>query len=300
MNIKNYPKVLLLILIIIFSSSSKAYASIIENLSEGQSITKVLTTLEQHRAVLKEALENATERVIIVSPYISEYALSADKLEEIIQKCTVKHIDITIYTDSKLDRQFNSMALKPNASKGRQTLRTIEVNFRILDKIHAKILIKDQDLIVIGSFNWLSAVRDSANQFSNHEQSIVVMGDEANNLIETSLKGINTVSEISTPYSKAYDATKADTSDYLDVAMTLSGPLYENLSFNEQIEFTRKLKKKADSSSEESEENSSSDETSTGDGEESNSDVDSDLRDMLVKARTKALKEASNKSRNDG
>lgn len=301
MNIKNYPRTLLLSLIVIFFHSvPKTYASVIEDLNDGESKTKVLTTLEQHRNVLKEVLEKATERVIIVSPYISEYALSADQIVKIIQTCTDKNIDITIYIDSKLDREFNKTTLKPNAKVGRQTLREVEVDFRILDKIHAKVLIKDEDLIVIGSFNWLSAIRDSNHRFANHEQSIVVMGYEADNLIKTSLKGIETVSEISTPYSKAHDATKADKSDYLDIAMTLSGSLYDKLSNDDQMRLTWKLEKKARSSSDESGEDSNSDETSGGSEEDSGSDVDNDLLVMFGEARSKALKDASKKSGNDG
>lgn len=294
MSIKNYIKFLLLpfITICIYCSST-SYSSVIKEIEEGKSTIKVLTTLDEHRTLLKEVLDQATKRVVIVSPYISSWALTADDIVETLQD---KPLEISIFTDLKLDQEYNNKTLKPNAKIGRRSLRKALVDFRVLNKIHAKILIKDDDLIAIGSFNWLSAVRDSNSQYSNHEQSILVQGSNAENLIETSLRGILSVTEIKTPYSRAYDTTETDKSDGFEVTIATSRQeIYENLSFEEQREFTDLVERLAKSSS-------SSNSSSDNSDKDSSSDTDrlDTVKDLYEKGRKEYLHKANNKRGNDG
>ncbi|MBA3604144.1 MAG: hypothetical protein H0W50_11025 [Parachlamydiaceae bacterium] len=219
---------------------------------------ELLTTLDEHRDLLKNCLNDAGERVIIVSPYISSRAINDDKILDIIDNKQQNGCTVTVYTDYKLDRQYGKEQLKDNAQFGRDLLRKAYINFRILDKIHAKVLIKDDDLIVIGSFNWLSAVRDSNNNFARLEQSIVVRGEEAKSLIEKSLSGLKTVDEIKTAYSDALDiyeeAIKGDELDIANSVITLRGVLpfeqqqycsedFENIMNSEDLSDSKRNKK---------------------------------------------------------
>lgn len=175
-------------------------------LPQSSAATEILTTLDEHRDALTQVLENAKKRVIIVSPYITTYAISSDDLISKIGEAQGRGVEVVIYTDNRLDTKDG--ALKPTALEGRKQLAQAITGLFVAKKIHAKVLISDDDEITVGSFNWLSALRDEANQYSNHEQSIRVTGASAAALIEKSIKGLDTLEMIENEYSKFYQKYK--------------------------------------------------------------------------------------------
>ena len=65
---------------------------------------RVLSTLADHQNALDSAINLAENELIIVSPFISNNALSADKLCIKLKKIiTEKGVKVTVITDSKLD-----------------------------------------------------------------------------------------------------------------------------------------------------------------------------------------------------
>lgn len=155
------------------------------SLPQSSAAPEILTTLEEHRDALTQVLENAQTRVIIVSPYITTYAISSDDLISKIKSAQNRGVQVVIYTDNRLDTTKDG-SLKPTALEGRKKLAQAFSGLFVAKKIHAKVLISDDDDITVGSFNWLSALRDEANQYSNHEQSLRVAGEAAKVLIEKS------------------------------------------------------------------------------------------------------------------
>ena len=136
-----------------------------------------ISTLEKHSRAIKQCFITARERVIIVSPFISIEALNADNIPDLIKECISKDISVTVYTDKFLDSPKGN--LKVNAEKGRKTLIKSGVKLEILKGIHNKCIAVDENILIEGSFNWLSAVRDESNPYYRHEVSQIIQGEEA-------------------------------------------------------------------------------------------------------------------------
>lgn len=182
-------------------------------LPQSSAATEILTTLDEHRATLTSVLATAQKRVIIVSPYITEYAIRSDDLIAKIVAAQVRGVQVVVYTDNRLDTKDG--ALKPTALEGRKQLAQAFSGLFVAKKVHAKVLISDDDEITIGSFNWLSALRDEANQYSNHEQSLCVTGDAAKALIEKSITALDALEAMENDYSAFYSSYQQNILSYL-------------------------------------------------------------------------------------
>lgn len=139
-----------------------------------------LPTLEQHQNYLQEAFERATEKIIICSPFISnnaeyEYDIDLDLLRLTSQRGV--QIIFVCSEQSQGYAQSNFLTFLRQAN-------CPNVHLFQTRNFHLKTIIVDDSEIAEGSFNWLSAVRDSNSQFHNHEATIVIEGPAAKALIE--------------------------------------------------------------------------------------------------------------------
>ena len=148
-------------------------------------------TLERHRLCLASAFTKAKRRIIIVSPFISIYALNADDLLTKVKECVAKNVEVVIYTDNCLD--VVNGQLKPSSKQGREALIEAGADLHVLNGIHNKALVIDENVLIEGSFNWLSAVRDKNNIHFRYEVSHIIMKDEAKLQIAQLLKDLENV-----------------------------------------------------------------------------------------------------------
>jgi len=134
-------------------------------------VIRRLRTLQEHRDILARGLQDARHRVVIVSPYLSDAAIKADQLDTLIAKAVRRGVEVVIYTDSQLDVDPRTSSLKPRAAVAREKLRACGTDLRVVRRIHNKTLCIDEMIIVTGSFNWLSAVRDETHAYQRYEES---------------------------------------------------------------------------------------------------------------------------------
>lgn len=121
--------------------------------SRQQSANRILNTYD-HRPLLLKALKDARNQVVIVSPWIKRSGLNQEVLS-LIEKALQKKVQIVIGygisdqqdSDPKILNQLQKMS---NKEYGRY-LQIINLN-----NTHEKVLICDNDFLVITSFNWLS------------------------------------------------------------------------------------------------------------------------------------------------
>lgn len=128
-----------------------------------------LTTLEGHTSELRQAFRQAQETLVIFSPYLKATAIYWDDILNEVKACS-QRAKITICFDHKLNNdpeEALNMA-RHLANSGARVIR--------LRNIHSKILYYDGRLLVEGSFNWLSAVREPRNTYSRVESSLVYEG----------------------------------------------------------------------------------------------------------------------------
>ena len=150
-----------------------------------------LSTLEAHIGLLQQALKEATKRLLIVSPFISIRAIEHDDLIPRIRETVRRGVEVVVYSDSRLDYNGRTGLLKEEANAGRQALIENGVKLVLLKGIHNKSLAIDNDLLVEGSFNWLSASRDEV--YSRHECSIKLLHPEATKHISNLVKELDRI-----------------------------------------------------------------------------------------------------------
>ncbi|WP_315163177.1 AAA domain-containing protein [Capnocytophaga leadbetteri] len=135
-------------------------------------------TLEEHRAILKKCFRQAEKELIICSPFVSINAIEEDNITDLIKEAISRTVKVTIITDEKFDIQNGQ--LKENSKNGREVIQSSGATLLIYPKIHSKTICVDDKIFIVGSFNWLSAVRNEER--ANKEDSIVLEGDVAKNI----------------------------------------------------------------------------------------------------------------------
>lgn len=125
-----------------------------------------------HDAFLRGVLADVQRELHIVSPWITRQALEQTRLGDYIAAASARGVRISVYTDRALNTDRSA-----RTATGRDDLQTVKaimtsagVEVIEVRDVHSKIVMADNDLYCVGSFNWLSAARDGA--YARHETSI--------------------------------------------------------------------------------------------------------------------------------
>lgn len=134
---------------------------------------ELLGSTEEHDSCLENALSTAVCDLVIVSPWISRQGIERFELCRKVSEAHQRGVSITIYTDIELNQDRANFSpsgdLITDGSYAALTAAGARIEF--VSKIHSKILVADESMMCIGSFNWLSAAR--AGKYKRHEVSIV-------------------------------------------------------------------------------------------------------------------------------
>lgn len=144
-----------------------------------------ITTLDKHRKCLQYCFEEAEKRLLIFSPFISKTAITADRVSDFIKTAIERGVCVIIVTDEYLDMANGQ--LKESAESGRNILRETGAKLIVYKGIHNKTICVDDKLLIEGSFNWLSSVRDENSPYCRKETSVMLQGDGVNDLINNIL-----------------------------------------------------------------------------------------------------------------
>ena len=135
-----------------------------------------LTSLQEHRSILQHSFELAQRELVIVSPTISAIAIRADSIPEYIASAVSRGVSVIVYTDARLDLDRNKGTLQQRSSEGRELLVNAGAQVIVANGIHNKSLAIDDTVLIEGSFNWLSAVRDERSPYQKEETSWCYQG----------------------------------------------------------------------------------------------------------------------------
>lgn len=137
---------------------------------------RTLTSLNEHREALLNAIYEAKRELVIVSPTISINAIKTDRIAERLQEAVARGVKVTVYTDRELDLQNG--ALKLATIEGRLALLASGVRLAVINGIHNKTIAIDDHTVISGSFNWLSAVRTVGSKHQKYEESNIERGKD--------------------------------------------------------------------------------------------------------------------------
>lgn len=152
------------------------------DLREAQGQLRSLRDAAEHDAFLLEMLSGEADRYLIVSPWIKRRTMERTGILRALELAAGRGASVDVYADPLLNSD-----LMPNGStqidEAEDALKRIGVTLHRLEKLHSKIVAVADDILCVGSFNWLSADREG--QFARHETSYVYRGEEVADEIRT-------------------------------------------------------------------------------------------------------------------
>lgn len=139
-----------------------------------------LHDVAEHDGFLKQTLETARHQVQIVTPWLVERWMQQSGALDLMGHAVQRGVQVTVYTDLRFNTDIKRTQPKGDPQRIAEfrdaiaALRARSVEVRIVHKVHSKILMADDELLCVGSFNWLSAQRHG--DYVHHETSMVYRG----------------------------------------------------------------------------------------------------------------------------
>ncbi len=147
-----------------------------------------LTDLDAHDGFLRDVLEECRSDIHIVTPWLTDRGLQGARIVPLIEAAANSGVSVTVYTDRALNDRRGKQD-KGAIESFVAAKRNLEVAGAIVVEVkdvHSKIVMADNNIYCVGSFNWLSAAREGA--FVRHETSLAYRGTSVSPEIET-MKG---------------------------------------------------------------------------------------------------------------
>lgn len=150
--------------------------------------TKIFTLhgVEQHDNFLNQTFENTGKHITIVSPWLTWQKLEQTGfLDSMIAACS-RGINVTIVTDRSYNTEHNDFEKRKekqqNLKAALDKLNALGIATKLVNRVHSKIVIGDDGLLCVGSFNWFSATREA--RYERYDTSMVYCGDNLKGEIE--------------------------------------------------------------------------------------------------------------------
>ncbi len=150
--------------------------------------TKIYTLhgVEQHDNFLNQTFENTSKHITIVSPWLTWQKLEQTGfLDSMIAACS-RGINVTIVTDRSYNTEHKDFEKRKekqqNFKAALEKLNALGIATKLVKRVHSKIVIGDDGLLCVGSFNWFSATREA--RYERYDTSMVYCGDNLKGEIE--------------------------------------------------------------------------------------------------------------------
>jgi KaiC/GvpD/RAD55 family RecA-like ATPase len=136
-----------------------------------------------HDAFLRDVLARSRREVQVVTPWLTQHALVESGLIPALSAAVARGIALTVYTDHTLNahRVARDRRAIADLARALDTLREVGADLIEVFDVHSKIVMADNGLFCVGSFNWFSAARDGA--YARHETSVAYKGPAVANEI---------------------------------------------------------------------------------------------------------------------
>ena len=171
-----------------------SYPVIREDLATGKSNPYLLQNFEEHDDFLLKTLASASSEVQIFSPWINLVRIREIGAFSALVNCVQKNVNVTIYTDIELNTQSDNKQQQANKIKDFKEAKNIlehnGVRLQPVKKMHSKLLMCDDCIYCVGSFNWFSANR--SEKYAKLEHSLVYQGEHIKNEINILKKALET------------------------------------------------------------------------------------------------------------
>lgn len=138
----------------------------------------------EHPPLLRQALAEALERLLIVSPWIRAGVVDRDFLEG-LEDAAKRGVEIALGYGSGADEGAFERDKRAEDALGRMADNYPNVSLVKLGDTHAKVLVLDRRYVVVTSFNWLSFKGDPDKPFRDERGMLVTLPDEIDRIYES-------------------------------------------------------------------------------------------------------------------
>jgi len=143
---------------------------------------QMLRDAAEHDAFLLKALAGSGRRYSIVSPWVITRTMENVGFLSAFEKAIGRGANVDIYTDPLLNTSTGPND-QTQMTLAEAALADIGVRLHKVPRLHSKIVAIDDDLLAIGSYNWMSA--DRHGKYARHETSFVYKGQHLASEIST-------------------------------------------------------------------------------------------------------------------
>ncbi|WP_395303292.1 AAA domain-containing protein [Pectobacterium polonicum] len=158
-----------------------------QDLSTAQTQISTLHGVEQHDAFLNQTFDAIGKSITIVSPWLTWQKLEQTGFLASMAQARARGIDIIVVTDKSFnteDADYEKRKEKQlRLNDAMEKLNEMGIVMKLVNRVHSKIVIGDEGLLCIGSFNWFSAARDE--KFKRYDTSMVYRGKNLKGEIKT-------------------------------------------------------------------------------------------------------------------
>jgi hypothetical protein len=158
-----------------------------QDLSTAQTQISTLHGVDQHDAFLNQTFDAIGKSIIIVSPWLTWQKLEQTGFLASMAQARVRGIDITVVTDKGFNTEDSDYekrkAKQQRLDEAIEKLNEMGIVTKLVNRVHSKIVMGDERLLCIGSFNWFSATRDE--KYQRYDTSMVYHGENLKGEINT-------------------------------------------------------------------------------------------------------------------
>ena len=158
-----------------------------KDLSAAQTQIYALHGVEQHDAFLNQTFDTIDKNITIVSPWLSWQKLEQTNFLTSMIQARSRGVDITVVTDKNFNIEHSDYEKRKEKQQrlhdALARLNEMGVTTKLVKRVHSKIVIGDEGLLCVGSFNWFSATREE--QYQRYDTSMVYRGESLKGEIKT-------------------------------------------------------------------------------------------------------------------
>lgn len=158
-----------------------------KDLSTAQTQISTLHGVEEHDAFLNQTFGTIGKNITIVSPWLSWQKLEQTGFLTSMMQARSRGIDITVVTDRNYNTEHadyqKHIEKKQHLHAALEKLNEMGIATKLVKRVHSKIVIGDEGLLCVGSFNWFSATREE--KYQRYDTSMVYRGESLTGEIKT-------------------------------------------------------------------------------------------------------------------
>jgi len=158
-----------------------------QDLSTSQTQISTLHGVEQHDAFLNQTFDAINQSITIVSPWLTWQKLEQTGFLASMSQARARGVNITVITDKTSNTEHVNFEKRKEKhqrlNEAVERLNEMGITTKLVNRVHSKIVIGDEGLLCVGSFNWFSATRDE--KYQRYDTSMVYRGESLKIEIKT-------------------------------------------------------------------------------------------------------------------